>query len=63
LSINPDLGEYRESWFPLLWQCFGAKGPALTFWLGAMFAEHIRASQKSYPFLEVVARPAPASPR
>jgi len=55
LAINPELGEYREGWFPLLWRCFGAKGlAALTFWLGALFAEHIRASQKSYPFLEVV---------
>jgi hypothetical protein len=36
--------------------CGNASAPrgALTFWLGAMFAEHIRASQKSYPFLEVV---------
>ncbi|MCP5904682.1 ATP-binding protein, partial [Klebsiella pneumoniae] len=27
------------------------------FWLGALFAEQIRAVQKSYPFLEVVGEP------
>lgn len=55
LSINPDLADYREDWLGLLWTCFGAKGlAALAFWLGALFAEQIRATQKSYPFLEVV---------
>lgn len=55
LRINADLPEYRPEWFGLLWRCFGAKGlAALTFWLGALFAEQIRGTQKSYPFLEVV---------
>lgn len=58
LSINPELSDYREAWFPLLWRCFGAKGLAvLAFWLGAVFCEHIRATQASYPFLEVVGEP------
>lgn len=55
LSINRDAQDYRADWLGLLWRCFGAKGlAALTFWFGALFAEQIRASQKSYPFLEVV---------
>lgn len=55
LSINRDLADYRPEWLGLLWTCFGAKGlAALTFWLGALFAEQIRGTQKSYPFLEVV---------
>nr|WP_207184812.1 toprim domain-containing protein [Rubrivivax gelatinosus] len=55
LSINRDAQAYRADWLGLLWRCFGAKGlAALTFWFGALFAEQIRGSQKSYPFLEVV---------
>lgn len=55
LSINRDLADYRETWFPLLWRCFGAKGlAALAFWLGTLFAEQIRSTQKSFPFLEIV---------
>ncbi|AMR77279.1 toprim domain-containing protein [Cupriavidus nantongensis] len=55
LTINRDESAYRRDWVNLLWLCFGAKGlAALTFWLGTLFAEQIRATQKSYPFLEVV---------
>ncbi|MCP5751357.1 ATP-binding protein, partial [Klebsiella pneumoniae] len=46
------------AWGGDLWRAFGAKGYiALAFWLGALFAEQIRAVQKSYPFLEVVGEP------
>ncbi len=55
LSLNRELSDYREAWLQLLWRCFGAKGlAALTFWLGALFAEQIRAAQKSFPFMEIV---------
>lgn len=55
LSINDDAKEYRDDWLKLLWTCFGAKGlAALAYWLGSLFAEQIRATQKSYPFLEIV---------
>lgn len=55
LSINDDLTEYNREWVSTLWRAFGAKGlAALTFWFGSLFAEQIRASQKSYPFLEIV---------
>ncbi len=55
LTINRDLDEYSADWLGLLWTCFGAKGlAALTFWLGSLFAEQIRATQKSFPFLEIV---------
>lgn len=57
-SININLqthnDNYNEDWFTLLWQCFGVQGVvALAFWLGSLFAEQIRAQQKSFPFLEV----------
>ncbi|RZL07988.1 MAG: toprim domain-containing protein [Rubrivivax sp.] len=55
LTINPAPQDYNSDWVSLLWQCFGAKGlAALTFWLGSLFAEQLRATQKSYPFLEIV---------
>lgn len=58
LTLNPDLKLLNLGWTKQLWQAFGAKGyVALTFWFGAMFAEQIRLSQKSYPFLEVMGEP------
>jgi hypothetical protein len=58
LTINKDLQQYSEAWFPLLWRCYGAKGLlTLTFWLGSLFAEQLRASQKFYPFFELVGEP------
>jgi hypothetical protein len=58
LAINPDAKEYTNDWVKHLWACFKAKGlVALAFWLGALYAEQIRAEQKSFPFLEVVGDP------
>jgi hypothetical protein len=55
LTINQAPEDYTSSWVSLIWEAFGAKGlAALTYWLGALFAEQIRATQKSYPFLEIV---------
>lgn len=55
LSINTTAQDYRADWVALLWECFGAKGfAALAYWLGSLYAEQIRASQKSFPFLEIV---------
>jgi len=55
LSLNQDMEAYRKDWLDLIWQCFGAKGlVALTFWFGSLFAEQIRAYDKSWPFLEIV---------
>ena len=55
LVINRDRKSFTTEWVSLVWQCFGAKGfVALAFWFGSMFAEQIRETQKSYPFLEVV---------
>jgi hypothetical protein len=49
---------YNAEWPDLIYQAFGVKGlVALTFWFGSLFAEQIRAAQKSYPFLEVVGEP------
>lgn len=55
LTINDEHTEYDRSWIAPLWAAFGSKGlVALTFWFGSLFAEQIRASQKSFPFLEIV---------
>ena len=46
---------YTTEWLQHVWTAFGAKGiVALAFWLGSLFAEQIRETQKSYPFLEIV---------
>lgn len=55
LEVNNDRADYDKAWIDDLWAAFGAKGlTALTAWFGALFAEQIRDSQKSYPFLEIV---------
>lgn len=55
LAINRNADEYRAEWVEMVWECFGAKGiVALAFWFGSLFAEQIRATQKSYPFLEII---------
>jgi len=55
LTINRDRNDYRQEWVQLIWTAFGVKGlAALTFWLGSLFAEQIRATQANFPFLEVV---------
>ncbi len=58
LSLAQDTQSASYDWLNALWLCFGAKGIiALAFWLGSLFAEQIRAEQKSFPFLEVVGEP------
>lgn len=58
LALNPDFKQTDKQWPQLLWQAFGAKGMvALAFWFGAMFAEQIRDTHKSFPFLEIVGEP------
>ncbi|MGA4103127.1 toprim domain-containing protein [Ralstonia nicotianae] len=58
LTLNADGKAAPADWLPLLWQAFGAKGlVALAFWFGSLFAEQIRQSHKSYPFLELVGEP------
>ena len=55
LTINTDPREYSTAWVQHLYHAFGAKGLAvLAFWFGTLFAEQIRATQKSFPFLEIV---------
>jgi hypothetical protein len=47
--------DYAPQWADLLWDSFGTKGMiGVAFFLGSLFAEQIRAKQKSFPFLEVV---------
>jgi hypothetical protein len=55
LDINTTAKDYTDAWFAPLWTAFGVKGiVALAFWLGSLFAEQIRARDKSFPFLEAV---------
>lgn len=55
LAINTDAKSYKADWVRHLVTAFGAKGlAALSFWMGSLFAEQIRTTQKSFPFLEVV---------
>ncbi|HGN2570836.1 toprim domain-containing protein [Providencia rettgeri] len=58
LAINTDFSEFDTSWLSSLWDAFGAKGyVVLAFWLGSFFAEQIRKTHKSYPFLEICGEP------
>lgn len=57
-SLSLQIGnahDYDDSWRQHFWTAFGVKGVAcLAFWIGSLFAEQIRAIEKSYPFLEVI---------
>ncbi len=58
LHVNTNEAEFTAAWVGHLWKAFGAKGiVALAFWFGSLYAEQIRATAKSYPFLEVVGEP------
>lgn len=58
LDINPDLKAYSESWFDLIYLCYGPRGLiVLAYWMGTLFAEQIRERFESFPFMEVVGEP------
>lgn len=55
LQVNTSAADYTDDWYGHLWTAFGVKGVvALAFWLGSLFAEQIRATDKSFPFLELI---------
>lgn len=55
LAVNRDRNDYKTDWIEAVWQCYGPKGlVALAFWFGSLFAEQLRQTDKSYPFLEVI---------
>jgi hypothetical protein len=55
LQLNTRHEDYTDTWYGHLWTAFGVKGViALAFWLGSLFAEQIRATDKSFPFLELI---------
>ncbi|MBB1625195.1 toprim domain-containing protein [Achromobacter sp. UMC71] len=55
MNINTNRHDYKPEWFTHLWDAFGARGiVALAYWFASLFAEQIRAEQRSFPFLEVV---------
>ncbi|WP_320040801.1 toprim domain-containing protein [uncultured Desulfobacter sp.] len=46
-------GDFNPGWFPNYLQAFNAQGLAvLAFWMGSLFAQQIRAKQRTFPFLE-----------
>lgn len=57
-SLNLTIGnanDYNPRWPELVYNAYGAKGLiAAAFFFGSLFAEQIRAHQKSFPFLEIV---------
>lgn len=58
LKINTRHDELTTQWLDDIWTAFGEKGyVALAFWLGSFFAEQLRQTMESYPFLEVVGEP------
>ncbi|MBQ4864581.1 toprim domain-containing protein [Pseudoalteromonas sp. MMG013] len=58
LSLNHEVNKISPDWEHTLWQAFDAKGfVALAFWFGSFFAEQIRKTHKTYPFLEIVGEP------
>lgn len=55
VDANPNMTDYSTEWWSYMYRSFGTKSiVALTFWLGALFAEQIRSKHKSYPFLEMI---------
>ncbi|GLS13626.1 toprim domain-containing protein [Hydrogenophaga electricum] len=58
IDINTDRATQERAWLNRLWSAYGPRGiVALSYWLGSLFAEQIRAEHKSYPFLEIVGAP------
>jgi len=58
LRINPDPQTQDKGWPQHLWAAFGAPGyVALAYWFASLFAEQVRAEQRSFPFLEIVGEP------
>jgi hypothetical protein len=57
LQINTEPTDTSD-WQQALWTAYGAQGlVALSFWLGSLFAEQIRAAQQSLFFLEMSGEP------
>lgn len=53
MDIQRDHESYRKEWLQWMWTCFGTNGMvALVFWFGSLFANQIRSTHKSFPFLE-----------
>jgi hypothetical protein len=51
------LSDYSDEWLGNIYATFGGKGiVAAAFWLGSLFAEHIREKHKSLPYLEIVGK-------
>jgi len=58
LHLNTEAKEFNQGWTDLLWTAFKSQGiVALACWLGTLYAEQIRQTHKSFPFLEIVGQP------
>ncbi|WP_078055608.1 toprim domain-containing protein [Rappaport israeli] len=58
IKIEMTNQNYRQDWAQLVWRAFGTDGIiACVYWFGSLFAEHLRHTQSSYPFLEIIGEP------
>ena len=58
LNVNPDLKELNPEWEQNLYTAFKENGLiSLAFWFGSLYAEQVRALDKTYPFLELIGEP------
>lgn len=58
LNVNPDLKELNPEWEQNLYTAFKENGLiSLAFWFGSLYAEQVRAFDKTYPFLELIGEP------
>ncbi|WBX39004.1 toprim domain-containing protein [Acinetobacter schindleri] len=58
LDINAKQAEYQNAWTKDLIDAYGVKGLiALTTFFGSLYAQQIRQTHKSFPFVEIVGEP------
>lgn len=58
LDINAKQAEYQNAWINDLIDAYGVKGLiALTTFFGSLYAQQIRQTHKSFPFVEIVGEP------
>ncbi|PJI33012.1 toprim domain-containing protein [Acinetobacter pseudolwoffii] len=58
LDINANQAEYQNAWTTDLIEAYGVKGLiALTTFFGSLYAQQIRKTHKSFPFVEIVGEP------
>ncbi|MDW5308802.1 hypothetical protein R7J43_21845, partial [Acinetobacter baumannii] len=58
LEINKNQEEYQQTWVKDFIDAYGVKGLiGLTAFFGSLYAQQIRKTHKSFPFVELVGEP------